>query len=235
MSFIKKIWKDPVGSGLLVVVLSSIGVSLLPSVRAWIFAGLGNIARVQVIAWFLVGAVVGAGVCWLRLRKQGSRPIEKADPVTEHSAIQVRAASEEKAFLPLTIEDKKLDLEWHLKIKPSEWIGDHRLPQHSPSYHETILAGPYHGVEGCRAQLATSYRHGDAPILEGKCPGCDLPIFRSPEYVSLWKVREQALAELQRMSRNGRLIEGKVILEKPEYWKKMSRATAPPSAPNPRG
>jgi hypothetical protein len=56
------------------------------------------------------------------------------------------------------------------------------------------------------------------------CPGCRAIVFNIVEedaYPHLWKVRTQAVEELQRLARIGRSIKTGKALENPGYWEYM--------------
>ena len=129
-------------------------------------------------------------------------------------------------FKPIVVHDPKLAIDWHIVTDPENWVRNHReITGSGYPHHETLLAGPYHSKPGCAAELKTvTVMRGSSPTLLCNCPSCGDMVFRIPyeeTKVKLWKVREQALEELQRLARVGKAIAGEVTLENPLYWNEM--------------
>jgi hypothetical protein len=99
----------------------------------------------------------------------------------------------------------------------------------APSQVRQILDGPFHSQSGERlAEARAGGLMEQSPHLADRCPGCDKVVFRfagrtTADLPDIYKVRAQALMELQRMHRTGAHIIGpRLALQKPLYWKKMS-------------
>jgi hypothetical protein len=157
---------------------------------------------------------------------------EAASPsVTPASALPAVAMSEPSPkFEPIEVIDQWLNLRWFIRARPAQWL-EIQDPGRTlvPRAVLDILDGPYHAATGCNERLEEySPFGGGAPSLGERCPGCGAPTFQPVErglesrHVDASTVRAQALAELQRMSRNGTPIEGpRIVLERPLYWEKM--------------
>ena len=143
-------------------------------------------------------------------------------------------------FQPIDAVDDRLNFRWIIRVTPLDWLDEQDpVKRLTPAEVMRILDGPYHNVASCHERLgesggSDSLYFGSAPRLEDRCPGCGIELFRpanhsiEARFVDAWVVRAQALAELQRMRRGGASIEGpRVILLRPQYWKRM----LPPSAP----
>jgi hypothetical protein len=128
-------------------------------------------------------------------------------------------------FQRITAVDKRYDLEWHILQPLSKWIDDPATLTSSRAYQITVLAGPYHIGDDCRAELATGV-HGGMSVFERECPACQKLIFGYKSPINAWEATTQALRELQRLHRNGTPMTNGVELKQPLYWKFM----LPPSA-----
>lgn len=226
MKWLRAAWKDPVGSKVIAAAILLASSTISAPVRRWVFEGLGNISRAQVIVWFFFGVVFGAAICYASMRR---RLPKQADRKRTEDARKTTMPAAAPRFSPITVLDQTLGIEWEIRKAPLEWIEDHKLRQHSPVLHEAILAGPFHSVSGCKADLSETEWEEGTPKLMQWCAGCDGAVYRSSEQASIRAIREQTLTELQRMARNGARIEGTVVLERPEYWKWMKPAQALPA------
>ena len=138
-------------------------------------------------------------------------------------------------FQPIEVIDERLDLLWFIRAPPSQWMHVQAPGTSlSPSEVMRILDGPYHADAACRERLEEygggggAYGGSGSPFLGERCPGCRADIYRSAQRglerldPSVWTVRAQALAELQRMNRLGTAIQGpRIVLERPLHWEKM--------------
>jgi hypothetical protein len=211
LKFAKRIWNDPVWSKVIAVAV----VAAIVAVYGWLSGNGAKLvgwmsetvmySRWALPASFGLGAVVFAVIVWLR-----RKPIRSA-------------------FQVIIVGDKRLPIQWHIKCNPQGWIADHKIASHSAKYHEELLAGPYHAKSDCCSQLSSvwpsyhSAREG-GPLLMPHCPGCRAIVFNIVEedaYPHLWKVRTQAIEELQRLARIGRSIKTGTALENPGYWEYM--------------
>jgi hypothetical protein len=138
-------------------------------------------------------------------------------------------------FQPIQVDDERLNLRWYIRQPPHDWLNyqdvRHRL---SPSAVQEIIDGPYHAVCLERVQEENASFGGSghtSPVLLETCPSCGARLFTTPHrhleptVAFSWKVRAQAVQELQRMHRGGTRIEGpRLVLEKPLYWGDMEPA-----------
>ena len=145
-----------------------------------------------------------------------------------------------RGFEPVPIDDNRLTMLWKVLREPAEWL-ERDIERMTPLQLMEILDGPFHAAPDCHermAELSTGARYtGLGPQLLELCPGCKSLVFRrayanmDKVYVDGWRVRAQAIAELQRLHRLGRNIEGpRVVLERPQYWNLML-----PPHPTPQG
>jgi hypothetical protein len=161
------------------------------------------------------------------LPRPSARPVEPTESRT--SGPQSSAA-----FEPIEVIDKRLNLRWIIRVSPKQWLAT-QDPIRSlvPRAVMEFLDGPYHAMDGCNERLEEfggggGGYGGESPIFRERCPGCRAQIYKPAQrslesrYADAWTVRAQALAELQRMSRNGTVIQGsRIVLERPLYWEKM--------------
>ena len=165
----------------------------------------------------------------LRMRDERDGPKLTGDVAP---AISARASE------PLPVYDDRLTLLWRVRRTPAEWV-ERDVERMTPLELMEIFDDPFHAAPDCHERMA-ELRTGAGvvgPQLLELCPGCKSLAFRrayanmEKVYVDGWRVRAQAITELQRLHRLGRKIEGpRIVLERPQYWNFMF-----PPHPTPQG
>lgn len=211
MTIFRKIWNDPVWSktiatAIVALIAASPAVIYRNAILAWLQRDH------QTGGWILGILILGSavGVCRLsatfacRFRLSHARP-----------------------FRPVVVQDRQCGIEWRIQDHPKNWaeIDSSRF---GPEAVRAILVGPFHLTNGCHheVQLLKAPRDLGPDVLRPFCPRCEdsediIGPEESADQETVGEVRFQAIKELQRMYRAGRRLTGTVVLEKPQYWRRM--------------
>lgn len=135
--------------------------------------------------------------------------------------------SRARPFRPVVVQDREYGVEWRIQDNPKHWA-DIESSRFGPEAIRQILVGPFHLTNECHqeARLLKVPRDLGPDVLRLFCPRCEDPedIIGSEEPAdeeTVRSVRFEAVKELQRMHRAGARLTGTVVLEKPQYWRRM--------------
>jgi len=135
--------------------------------------------------------------------------------------------SHARPFRPVVVQDLQCGIEWLIQVHPKHWA-EVESSRFGPEAVRDILIGPFHLTNGCHheVQLLKAPRDFGPDVLRPFCPRCEDPEdITGPEEPADQEterdVRFEAIKELQRMHRAGTRLTGEVVLEKPQYWRRM--------------
>lgn len=177
------------------------------------------------LAALVAGLVVLAAVSvalWWRLRTQ-ERAAKVREEELQRKLEDALGPVKPAPFVPIRVEDHRLNLFWLIKQEPGRWIDTTRLYEADPAYLGKILEGPFHAAIGCGEQVDSHSFAGSWSFMD-TCKGCREKLFvgKPGERADLWQVRRDAIREICRQHRLGLPIHGPTIeMKKPLYWELM--------------
>lgn len=196
----------------------------------WMFATIGNHALGLFVAAALATGVIATLVAtwasvsaWMvaETRIQGWQ-LSALVLIAVAALLVIGAAmwnyvSSRRKFRPLEVLDTKFNLLWRITTNPCDWL-DKNLDRFSPDYMGSFIDGPFHAVAGCYERLSIRTNSGDE-LFMWLCFGCDQDVTQQQEGgIKLNELKKGALADLQRLHRQGVSIKHKMELKKPLYW-----------------
>jgi len=181
--------------------------------------------------------VITAAAAFLAVRlyriNRGTTRASEAAGAPSRSNVRVYGPGDSPPFQKIIVIDGRLKLRWFIIRPPKEWLPWRDIQNKlSPEAVQQVLDGPFHAVPGCNAPLAERWVSTSDErylIFVDTCPSCGKRVFRplianaGTTLAIVFFVRAQALEELQRIERNGRVLDATVpvLLENPAYWKAM--------------
>lgn len=212
MSVIRKIWNDPVWSKIIATAITAlIAGPPLVIYRSAILQWLQSDHQTAgwLLATLVICIVIGLGLLAVLARRLVRR-------------------SRAHSFRPVVVQDRAHAIEWRIQDDPKHWanVDSNRL---GPEAVREILVGPFHLTNKCHQEVQFLKVPCDRgpDVLRTFCPRCEDPEdIIGPEEAAdeetVRDVRFQAVKELQRMHRAGTRLIGTVVLERPQYWRRMA-------------
>lgn len=191
---------------MLILAAGALAVAVIPSLRDWSLESIGETTRLELIAWFGLGIVLGGvpgAIFAFNAAKSRSPDIPEAD---------LTPPASDTPFEPLRVTDELHSLLWFVKMDPVLWLDD--IPY--PHNRDDVIDGPFHLNPSCLARLGTLYHGGDL-VAERGCSRCKTLLY-TRDFLDVAKAKDDVIEEIRRLWRVGQ-VEFPLALQHVGYWR----------------